>query len=439
MRVGGRDFGNGHPDLAVTNYTDSTVSVLLGNGDGAFQSAVTYSTGLTTTYPNSSEPIGIVAAKLTSDGDYDLAVTDSGNGDVAVLLGDGDGTFQAPVTYAVGSVPWGIAAADLNGDGHVDLAVTNHDDGNVSVLLGNGDGTFQSQQTFSVGSGSSSAPTTIAATDLNGDGQPDLAVSNSADDQVGVLLDEAGTASFAGKPDGTYYFHVSAHDGAGTWSAPVTMQINIDTTPPVTTAGSLSATPDPAWTASATVNLTASDAVSGVNATSGVEATYYKVDGGDQKTYTVAFTLPEGADTVTYWSVDKAGNTENVQTGYAQVDATGPTLTVSGASNGAWVNHAVTLTLKATDSGSGVAAIHYTLDGVAHTVSAATTQVKLAALPNKTHTLTCTATDAVGNTSVVHSLTVHIDTIGPSTDAVAASGRVHKAIVLRYRVRDNTE
>ena len=321
--------------------------------------------------------------------------------------------------------------------------------------------------------------------------------------------------SFTGVADGTWYFHVRA-DGAAGWGSTSTVQVNIDTTPPVTTASGLSNT-SPGWSNSDTVSLSATDdSGSGVSHTyyaldgngqqtysgtltlqsgahtltywsvdkagnveahhtgyldvdtaaptttatglsvtpdpawstgrvslsaddsgSGVAATYYKIDGGDQKTYTVAFTLPEGAHTVTYWSVDKAGNTEDVQTGYARVDTTGPALTVSGASNGAWLNHAVTLTLQATDSGSGVAAIHYTLDGVAHTVSAATTQVKLAALPNKTHTLTCTATDAVGNTSVVHSLTVHIDTVGPSTDAVAASGRVHKTIVLRYRVRDN--
>ncbi len=140
------DFtGDGHLDLAVANYADDTVSVLLGNGDGTFEPQCTYAVG--------SEPQAIVAGDFNDDGHLDLAVANSGSNDVSVLLGNGDGTFQPQVTYGAGSDPYAIVAGDFTGDGHLDLAVANEEDGTVSVLLGNGDGTFQPEVTYAVGVG----------------------------------------------------------------------------------------------------------------------------------------------------------------------------------------------------------------------------------------------------------------------------------------------
>ena len=185
------DFnGDGIPDLAVTNTNGNTVSVLLGNGDGTFQQQVSYAAG--------GAPTGIVVADFNGDGIADLAITNfievSGAGTISVLLGNGDGTFQALVSYGVGAFPAGIAVADFNGDGIADLAVTNSGNGTgntVGVLLGNGDGTFQQQQTYTTGTN----PYGIAVGDFNGDGIVDLAVTNSNDDTVGVLL---------GNGDGTF-------------------------------------------------------------------------------------------------------------------------------------------------------------------------------------------------------------------------------------------
>jgi hypothetical protein len=101
-----------------------------------------------------------------------------------VLLGKGDGTFEPQVTYLTGAAPDSVAAADLNGDGQLDLAVANYADSTASELVNQGDGTFQPRVTYPTGLGSSS----IAAADLNGDGQPDLAVANDADSTVSVLL-----------------------------------------------------------------------------------------------------------------------------------------------------------------------------------------------------------------------------------------------------------
>ncbi len=121
------------------------------------------------------------------------------------------------------------------------------------------------------------------------------------------------------------------------------------------------------------------------------------------------------------------------------IDTTPPTVTVFGVNDGAWLNHAVTVALSATDNagGAGLASLAYGLDGVAHTAAGASTRVTLPRSPNATHTLTYNATDLTGNLSSNQSLTVHIDTVGPTTVAKPASGRKGKTIALEYRVSDN--
>ena len=166
------DFNaDGTLDLAVVNRDDNTVSILLAKPDGTFAAQVTYATGLM--------PMAVVAADFNGDGKLDLAITDynctsycGGAGLISILLGNGDGTFQPAVSYQVGSQPSGIVAADLNGDGSVDLAVTNQNDTTTSILFGDGDGTFQNQMSLSL-----AGPT--ATGDFNGDGKIDLIVNTS--------------------------------------------------------------------------------------------------------------------------------------------------------------------------------------------------------------------------------------------------------------------
>jgi hypothetical protein len=128
------DFnGDGIPDLAVAN--GSAVSVLLGNGDGTFQAQVSYAAGI--------GPIFVAAGDFNGDGKLDLAVATSGG--VRVLLGNGDGTFQTtPISYVAGRTPQAVAVGDFNGDGAADLAVANCDSSisagsnDVSILLNDG-------------------------------------------------------------------------------------------------------------------------------------------------------------------------------------------------------------------------------------------------------------------------------------------------------------
>ena len=179
------DFdGNGNLDLAVTNPSADTVSVLLGNGDGTFQPAIAYATG------NSGDhPIAVSAVDLNGDGNLDLAVTNLNAETVAILLGNGDGTFKPRVTYPTTLVPFrgpsAMTAGDFNADGKIDLIITNQfGNSGVSILLGNGDGTFQSPLEFTTGK----FATGVTAGDFNGDGRLDLAVANHDDNTISVML-----------------------------------------------------------------------------------------------------------------------------------------------------------------------------------------------------------------------------------------------------------
>ncbi len=184
LSVVAADFnGDGKIDLAVANSGANTVSALLGNGDGTFQTHVDYMTG--------PEPSSVTAADFNADGKLDLAVANAncssspcGPGSVSVLLGNGNGTFQTHADHATGTGPSSVATADFNSDGKPDLAVANSTDNTVSVLRGNGDGTFQAHQDTAVGSG----PDWVTVNDFNRDGKPDLAVANQTANTVSILV-----------------------------------------------------------------------------------------------------------------------------------------------------------------------------------------------------------------------------------------------------------
>jgi hypothetical protein len=183
------DFnGDGKLDAAVamgilfTKNPYSALAVSLGNGDGTFIQA-----------GGSPMSVGqslsaIVAGDFNGDGKLDLAVTDSSGNAVLVLLGNGDGSFQSPITIPVGNGPVAIVAGDFNNDGKLDLAVANSGDNTVTLLLGDGDGTFlpASGSPYAVGK----SPSSIAAADFNGDGKLDLAVGNGLDGTVSILLQQ---------------------------------------------------------------------------------------------------------------------------------------------------------------------------------------------------------------------------------------------------------
>ena len=158
--------------------------------------APSYASGFVTarTYPADFSPASIAVGDFNGDGILDLAVVNAGSygsasGNVSVLLGKGDGSFQPTPAYTVGAYAFSAVVSDFNGDGHLDLAVAGYLDvepttPEVSILLGNGDGTFQAVQNYPTQGGS------LAVGDLNGDGHLDLVTSGGS-----VLL---------GNGDGTF-------------------------------------------------------------------------------------------------------------------------------------------------------------------------------------------------------------------------------------------
>jgi hypothetical protein len=232
--------GDAKPDLVVANQcddsncdNDGTVGVLLGNGDGTFQTAVAYDSG---GYGN----LSVAVADLNGDGKPDIVVSDpcptgskcdnASSKAVGILLGNGDGTFQPAVTYGTsGFYSFRLAVADVNGDHIPDLLVANYcsdsscaNDASVSVLLGNGDGTFSTAVAYDAGGDQTYS---VAVGDVNGDGKPDLVVANilacssCSNGTVGVLL---------GNGDGTFQ-KVMTYDSGGNQAISVVLQdVNAD-------------------------------------------------------------------------------------------------------------------------------------------------------------------------------------------------------------------
>ena len=187
------DFnGDGHTDFVFTNRTSQT-QILLGIGDGTFRPALTA--------PISFSPVAIAVGDFNGDGNPDLAIgqasptaSNSASGSINILLGNGDGTFRTPVSWPVtagSSGAWSIIVSDLNRDGNADLAISGPVANTVDVMLGKGDGTFGAVASYAL-AGCCDA---LTAGDFNADGIPDLVAPGQTVSSVTLLLGN-GDGSF---------------------------------------------------------------------------------------------------------------------------------------------------------------------------------------------------------------------------------------------------
>lgn len=276
------DFnGDTKTDLATANLgtcvffcTPGGVSVLLGNGNGTFQSAKLAKINTTVTSIDTNGSANIVATE------YDSNV-------VSVLWSNGNGTFSAGPRLPVGTNPSSVINKDLDGDSVADLAVANFASDNVSILWGNG-GSFQSAENFRAGDG----PIYVVGANLDADSFADLAVANQDSNNVSVLLNTP-------RPD---------------------------TTAPITTR-TLSPQPNAnGWNNSdVTVTLNATDAGG-----SGVKEISYSVNGGApttvQQSSVQVLVTEEGETTISYHATDNANNAEAEKISQLKIDKSAPTL-----------------------------------------------------------------------------------------------------------------
>ena len=218
LAVAAADFNeDGKTDLAVAflfeNSSGGNLSVFMGRGDGTFEDPVPFDTA-------TDEPTSLASADFNGDSIADLAATsqgDDGDGpsEVSVLLGRGDGTFNSAQIYAVGTSPQFVITPDLDGDGRPDLVTANYAANNISVLMSNGDGTFRSAANYGAGTGS--APYSVAPGDFDGDGKMDLVTANSGSNGISVLPGN-GDGTFAAPESyaadqGTSFVGVSDFNG----------------------------------------------------------------------------------------------------------------------------------------------------------------------------------------------------------------------------------
>lgn len=174
--------GDDNPDLAIAYSTNHNVTVLLGDGTGRF-----------TEDPNrpiasDSRTYSIALGDFNKDGNSDIAIANLLLGTITVLLGDGTGGFMSAANspFIAGDSPYSIVVEDINLDGNQDIIATNISSCTIMVLLGDGLGGFKTTKESKLANGK--LPKSIALGDFNGDGKPDLAVANTGNNSISVLL-----------------------------------------------------------------------------------------------------------------------------------------------------------------------------------------------------------------------------------------------------------
>lgn len=294
-------------DLAVALSTSSTIAILLGNGNGTFVQAPLSPIAVP------SLPVSVVAASFNGDGFTDLAVASSGADSVSILLGNGSGSFGvaagSPIT--VGDNPFSLAVGSFDDDGDADLAVANNGSNTVSILLGSGSGGFAPAAGSPVAS--PGAPRAVAVGRFNGDNALDLAVANIGADTVTVVLNSCLVADL----------------GVSIAAAPEAVVGGPDLTYTVTVTN---AGPDPAATVVLTDVLPASATFVSLTAPGGWSCTTPSIGAIGKVTCSIS-ALPVGSSTLTLVVRPTGADTLNTTVTVEAVTADGSAANNSASTN----------------------------------------------------------------------------------------------------------
>jgi hypothetical protein len=322
--------GDGKLDCIISDYDDN-INVFIGNGDGTFKPAVGYSPG--------QYPRDVVVADMNGDGIPDLVVSNLGigqggaefaaegyqPGSVAVMLGNGDGTFQNPITYNPFDFPGWTAIGDFNGDGSPDLATTQVYDGHTVAVMLNNPASTNLPPTISSGPTASPSPVTAKTTTLSVLGA-DAAGESNLTYTWGTVVSPPGAVTFSANATnaakntnatftkaGTYYFKVTITDAAG---LSVIGMIPVTVTQTLTSVGVSPATISVPAGGSQQFTATAKDQF-GNALSSQPTFTWATTGGGSITSAGLFYAAPTGGGPFTI-SASTGG-----QTGYANVTVTG--------------------------------------------------------------------------------------------------------------------
>ncbi len=459
------DFNlDGNADLAIANASDNTVTVLLGNGDGTFAPASKSPYTVVACFLCNGVPTSAAVGDFNGDGKPDLAIanipigigsligaiTGKVGGQVAILLGNGDGTFQGANNFGTGGdFPTSMAVGNFknrfynNGKPYNDLAVTNLNSGKVSILLNdtNGGGSF-SQATgspFTVGS----RPSSVAVFDFDQDGNDDLAVANAGDNAVAILMGNGKGAftpninspvAVGGGPSAVVLadfngdgkmdlavadlsgsaVSVSLGDGTGTF--PTVTDYPVGRSPSSIAVGD--------FNKDGKLDLVVANRLNGSviflvgDGTGSFRAVRNFSVGGDPLSLAVGDFNGDSEPDVAIANLFSNSVSVVMNTTDIIPPATIATFTPPANSNG-WNKTSVSVTLNATDNagGSGVKEIHYTM-GANPEVVVAGASTTLSFSAEGTYSVAFHAVDNAGNAETAQSIGVRIDKTPPTITAL---------------------
>ena len=354
-RVGGVSVGDlngdGKPDIVATNYSGGVVSVFLNNSSSGTLTSGSFAARVDVTTEGS--PVGVSVADLDGDGKQDIAVANYGSGKVTILrntTASGLLSFATKVDFNCGGSPWSISAGDLAGDGKVDIAVTNSGSRSVSTLRNlstsgeiNG-ASFATREEWNTGSD----PRFVAIADLDGNGRPELLVTNHTSNTLSVLRNRSAVSSidFAPKSDqvtGSSPMSLSVGDLDGDGKADVAVSNYGSGTISVFLNQSTSGT----VTLASKVDIVAGDNPHGL--------TVGDLDGDGRTDLSVVNAAENSVSLIRYWPARASACSSFTQNAFADrisVCASSQVLDAgAGATQYAWHNGANTQTITASASG----------------------------------------------------------------------------------------
>jgi hypothetical protein len=430
ISVGGSPFqvaiadlnNDGRQDIVVARNTADAVAVLLGNGAGGFAAPLTTGVG--------ARPNALAIGDFNNDGKPDVVTTNDVSDDISILLGNGQGGFSSVTNTGIGARPSQVAIGDFNNDGKQDIVFAKYDLQRVTVWQGDGLGGFTSLGDFFSGG---ALTRSVAIGDFNGDGRQDIVIGNNESDDVSFLLNN-GAGGFAPAvhfPVGDFPALVAVADFNGDGlqdivtanqnSNDASVLLRLCNTRPAISAVNITRPADNATANLAIANVNDAEDAENLLTVTVNNASSATVNGVTVSNITVDATGGVKADVVAACAASSASFTLKVtDTGGLMNPPTPPitlTVTITPDATPPTITCPGNITRSA-DAGQCTAVVTYTPPTLTDNCSGGTVVCNPSSgtvFQKGTTTVTCTATDAAGNSSTPCTFTVTVnDTQSPT-------------------------